>query len=175
MKIHLILLPAVLVFCVCGAMAQEPAAPASAVPAAPAPAASSSKPGVYDYQDLPIDDVLRDLGRAAKINLTIGNGVNGELTFHVENKTPLQVIEAIANYRNYLFREMDGTYYVVTQDDWRELMRNRYYFEAPDLPVALAKYEKRYYDALVKEGFTKDEALKIITSQALPPRDARFQ
>ncbi|HWB58102.1 MAG TPA: hypothetical protein VG733_01360 [Chthoniobacteraceae bacterium] len=150
------------------ALAQEPAP-------SPKPAATPEpKPGVYDYQDLPIADVLRDLARQAKVNLTIGVGVLGPLTFHEENKTPLQVIEDIANYRNLLFHEMDGVYYVVTQDDWRELMRNRYYFEAPDLPAAIAKYEKRYYDALIKEGFTKDEALKIITSQPLPPRDSRF-
>jgi len=159
------------VFGSCAVVAQEP------VPAPPPPhdkPGASPKALVYDYQDLPINDVLRDLSRAAKINLTIGNGVSGSLTFHVEDKTPLEVIEAIADYRNLLFHEMDGVYYVVTQDDWRELMRNRYFFEAPELPVALAKFKKRYYDALIKEGFTKDEALKIITSEPLPPRDLRF-
>lgn len=155
------------------ALAQEtaPSKPAESPAATAAP-----KPGVYvyDYRDLPINDVLRDLSRAAKVNLIIGYGVNGDLTFHIENKTPLQVIEAIAAYRGLLYKEFEGSYYVVTQPDWRELMQNRYFFEAPELPVALAKFEKRYYDALVKEGFSKDEALKIIMSQPLPQRDLRF-
>jgi type II secretory pathway component GspD/PulD (secretin) len=166
MKIHLFTLLAIPALCLSAAIAQEPAA---------APAADSTpKPGVYDYQDLPINDVLRELGRAAKINLVIGNNVNGNLTFHVENKTPLQVIDAIAEQRNLLFKDFEGSYYIVTNDDWREIMRNRFYFEVPELPAAIAKYQKRYYDALVKEGFTKDEALKIIMSQPLPPRDLRF-
>ena len=83
-------------------------------------------------------------------------------------------LEAIANARGLLYKNFEGSYYVVTPDNWRDLMRNRFFFEAPELPAALAKFEKRYYDALVKEGFTKDEALKIITSQPLPPRDSRF-
>jgi hypothetical protein len=163
----------ILLFCISAAFAQEPAPTSPPGPAKTSPS-PASKPGVYDYQDLPINDVLRDLSREAKVKLIIGYGVNGNLTFHIENKTPLEVIEAIANSRNYLFKDFEGSYYVVTQDDWRELMRNRFFFEAPELPAALAKFEKRYYDALIKEGFTKDEALKIITSQALPPRDSRF-
>jgi len=169
MKIRSIVPVMLAIVSMCRATAQDPT-PADAAEHGKAPA----KAQVYDYQDLPINNVLRDLARDAKINLTIGNGVKGNLTFHLEEKTPLQTIQAIADFRNLLFKEMDGAYYIVTQDDWRELMRNRYFFEAPELPGALAKFEKRYYDALVKEGFSKEEALKIITSQTLPPRDLRF-
>ena len=98
------------------------------------------KPGVYDYQELPINDVLRDLSRAAKVNLIIGYGVNGNITFHIENKTPLQVIEAIAQQRNLLFKDFEGNYYVVTDADWREIMRNRFYFGNPELPAAHREY-----------------------------------
>lgn len=173
MKIRVSSLVGIFALCLSAAIAQEPAptVPPQEVKTAPTP---TPKPGVYDYQDLPINDVLRDLSRAGKVNLIIGNGVGGALTFHIENKTPLQVIEAIAAFRGLLFKNFEDAYYVVTQDDWREIMKDRYFFEAPELPIALAKYEKRYYDALVKEGFTKDEALKIITSQALPQRDLRF-
>jgi hypothetical protein len=176
MKIPLFTLMAVFVaFSLTAALAQDKTTPPPSPSPAPSPSASPSpKPGVYDYQDLPINDVLRELGRSAKVNLTIGYGVNGNVTLHLENKSPIQAIEAVANARNLLFKEFEGAYYVVTQDDWREIMRNRFFFEAPELPVALAKYQKRYYDALVKEGFTKDEALKIIMTQPLPPRDSRY-
>lgn len=32
----------------------------------------------------------------------------------------------------------------------------------------LATFNKNYYDALIAKGFTKDEALKIITSMGIP-------
>ena len=174
MKTRLLTLTALVSF---AAFATSVSAQDTAASPSPSPAASATpagKPGVYDYQDLPINSVLRDLAREAKINLNIGPQVAGTITFHAENKTPLQVIEAIAEYRNLLFKEFEGNYYVATDGDWRGFMRDRYYFEIPELPAAIAKYEKRYYDALIKEGFTKDEALKIITSQPLPPRDSHF-
>lgn len=171
MKIRALTLSMVLALLLPAALAQEPA---PSMPAESPAATATQKPGVYDYRDLPINDVLRDLSREAKVSLMIGYGVNGNLTFHIENKTPLQVIEAIAQSRNLLFKNFEGNYYVVTDADWHEIMRNRFYFEIPELPAAIAKYQKRYYDALIKEGFTKDEALKIIMSQPLPPRDLSF-
>ncbi|HYF34095.1 MAG TPA: hypothetical protein VD994_02305 [Prosthecobacter sp.] len=38
------------------------------------------------------------------------------------------------------------------------------HFAKPETAAKLARFQKQYYDALVWEGFTKDEALKIITS-----------
>ena len=38
----------------------------------------------------------------------------------------------------------------------------------PEHAAQLAHFQKLYYDALVKEGFTKDEALSIIKATQLP-------
>ena len=38
----------------------------------------------------------------------------------------------------------------------------------PKRATQLARFQKQYYDALVKEGFTKDEALNIIKATPLP-------
>lgn len=39
----------------------------------------------------------------------------------------------------------------------------------PEHAAELAHFQKLYYDALVKEGFTKDEALSIIRANQLSP------
>ena len=44
------------------------------------------------------------------------------------------------------------------------------YYKQPGKIEELAKLHKRYYDALCKEGFNADEALKIITSEGIMPK-----
>jgi hypothetical protein len=44
------------------------------------------------------------------------------------------------------------------------------YYKQPGKIEELAKLHKQYYKALRKEGFTADEALKIITSEGIMPR-----
>src|SRR5450755_2018530 len=39
---------------------------------------------------------------------------------------------------------------------------------SPEHAAQLAHFQKLYYDALLKEGFTKDEALSIIKATQLP-------
>ncbi|OOQ59444.1 hypothetical protein [Mucilaginibacter pedocola] len=46
------------------------------------------------------------------------------------------------------------------------------FYKQPGKITELAKLNKQYYDALVKEGFTKEEALKIITTESLLPKAA---
>ena len=44
------------------------------------------------------------------------------------------------------------------------------YYKQPKKVAEIAKVNKQYYNALLKEGFTKAEALKIITSAGLTPK-----
>ena len=41
-------------------------------------------------------------------------------------------------------------------------------FARPEITEALATFMKNYHDALVRKGFTKQEALGIVTSVGLP-------
>jgi hypothetical protein len=38
----------------------------------------------------------------------------------------------------------------------------------PDSAEKMAQYVKNFYEALIKQGFSKDEAFKIVTSVSLP-------
>lgn len=46
------------------------------------------------------------------------------------------------------------------------------YYKQPGKIAEIAKLNKEYFDALIKEGFTNDQALKIITSNSLIPKSA---
>jgi hypothetical protein len=37
-----------------------------------------------------------------------------------------------------------------------------------NFPKALAKFTKRFYDALIEEGFTQEEAMEIVTRAQIP-------
>lgn len=43
-------------------------------------------------------------------------------------------------------------------------------FSSPEMAQAQAKYYRNLYDALVKNGFSKEEALQIVVSQGSPLR-----
>ncbi|WP_184542957.1 hypothetical protein [Mucilaginibacter sp. FT3.2] len=44
------------------------------------------------------------------------------------------------------------------------------YYQQPGKIAEIAKLNKKYYDALLKEGFAMDQAIKIITSNSLIPK-----
>lgn len=46
------------------------------------------------------------------------------------------------------------------------------YYKQPGKLAEIAKLNKQYFDSLVKEGFTEEQALKIITSNSLLPKSA---
>ena len=48
---------------------------------------------------------------------------------------------------------------------WNQMMNAMY---SPERASQLAHFQKLYYDALVKEGFTKDEALSIVRANQFP-------
>jgi len=41
-------------------------------------------------------------------------------------------------------------------------------FSDDDIPKLAAQFAKKYYDALIKEGFTKQQALEIVTRMQYP-------
>jgi len=87
-----------------------PAATGTAAPLAPAHS-------VNEFQGDDINQVFRLLARQARINLVISPKVAGTVTLRLENKTPLEAIEIIANSNNLIFEEQKDVYYIKTQEE----------------------------------------------------------
>ena len=72
---------------------------------------------VNEFQGDDINQVFRLLARQAKISLIISDKVVGTVTVRLENKTPLEAIDIIANSKNLIFEEQKGVYYIKTQEE----------------------------------------------------------
>lgn len=48
------------------------------------------------------------------------------------------------------------------------LVWSKIYLQDEDLPTALAKHKRRYYEALVNEGFTEKQAFELVKVQKAP-------
>lgn len=119
-----------------------PIEPPIAVPTSPAlpgtPGAVSVVPGMVDptlggpvglapgttrvneFQGDPIDLVLRTLAKQARINLVISDKVTaagGTVTMRLEDKSPKEAIEIIAQSKGLIMDEVNGVYFVKTQEE----------------------------------------------------------
>lgn len=164
MKIPFLRLLAVFVLSLGIAKAQDSSPELPPVPVAPSTPAK--KQGTYDFQGDDVVEVLRNLARQAKISTLISSKVSGTITVRLEGKTPLEMIEIICDSKDLTFWQgKNGIYYIITPEERNAQL---HILDNEQLPVALARFRKRYYDALIKEGFSKDAALKIVTSEQLP-------
>jgi type IV pilus secretin PilQ/predicted competence protein len=94
-----------------GAPPVDPAAePANGVTAA---SAGSMK----DFQDQDLGQVLRLLARQARINLVVSDKIQGTVTMRLENVTPLEAINVIANSKGLIVDQTNGVYYIKTQEE----------------------------------------------------------
>jgi type II secretory pathway component HofQ len=130
-------------------------------PAAPgkAPRPVSSARTVREYSGDELDLILRTLARQMNMNLVVGEGVKGHVTLRVTDKTPREVFDIIVEANGYKSYDRKGVTYVVLKNQ-----------EQIDANRAMAREKKALYDALVAEGFTKDEALKILLAGIGPTR-----
>ena|SRR5690242_617882 len=64
-----------------------------------------------------------------------------------------------------MFNQMGPMYETMTQAMFDGTLKA---LERPETVDRLAHFARRYYEALVKEGFTKDEALAIVAGAGIP-------
>ena len=150
---------------------------------------------VMEYQGDDISLVLRTLARSAKLNMVVSDQVTGTVTLRIEDKTPRQAIEIIAAAKELILDEKKGILYVrpknppppgtpkapESEKPLEEALAAMFtpaltkfydslldYQARPETAQKIAKAKKALYDALITEGFTKDEAFRIIlTNQEL--------
>jgi type II secretory pathway component HofQ len=124
--------------------------------------ADPSARGVSEFSGDPVDIVLRTLARKAKMNLVLSSSVTkevpGGVTLRLEDKTPKEVIEVICQSCGLLITEIGGVYYINTKFDKDNAAAKDF-----------AHREKLRLDALLAEGFKRDEALQLMLAKPSPP------
>ena len=70
-----------------------------------------------DFQGEEIGLVLRTLARQAKINVVVSDKIVGTVTMRLENIEPLEAIKVVAQSKNLFMDELNGIYYVKTQEE----------------------------------------------------------
>jgi type II secretory pathway component HofQ len=132
-------------------MAADPIEPPSAQGKTQPARSIGQKGAVSEFQSDEIGLVLRTLARSANMNVVIRPEVRGTATLRITDKTPREVFDVIVEGYGYKSYNKNGVTYVVLKNQ-----------EQIDANRALAREKKALYDALVAEGFTKDEALKLL-------------
>lgn len=124
---------------------------------------SPSKNRTIEISGEEISDAIRKLAREAKMNVIVSPKVKGVLTILMENKTPYEAIQIIAQANSLVMDELESVIYIKTADE----VRKQFHLSSHTLPLVLARFKRDYYQALRKVGFSRDEALKIVAAEQL--------
>ena len=155
-------------------------------------------PRLIEFDGENIHVALHTLARSAKINLVTSDDINDTVTIRVEDKTPMEAIHIIVESKDLVMTERRGVYFVQPKNppspsakklvdpdldpvavkemtDTISSAVTGFYdslldFQArPETARKIAKTKKALYDALIAEGFTKEEAFRLIlTAPELP-------
>lgn len=154
------------------------------------PPSGPPTPTYTDFENDDLPTVLRVLARQAKISVIIDGNVSGLVTMRLQDVTSLRAIEIIAQAKKLQIKHSDGVYRITSPES--KPLTNQAREKTPDAAIAealvptfgtalikladisleylaqaetttkMARYKRNFYDALIKEGFTKEEALKIL-------------
>jgi hypothetical protein len=157
---------------------------------------SPKEPRLIEFQEDPIDLVLRTLARQAKMNLVVSEDAvttGGTVTMRVEDKSPAEAMALIVESKGLLMEKgKNGVYFVRSKNpppsgaskeadkgkpekSMEEALGGLItpavfgfydslldYQAKPETAQKIAKSKKVLYDALVAEGFSKEEAFRLI-------------
>jgi type II secretory pathway component HofQ len=167
--------------------AKTPAVPAP-IESPDQPAITSSIPRVTEFQGDDTSLVLRTLARQANMDVVIDLSVKGTSTLRVQNKTPREVMDVVVKMNDLIMEEKKGVFYIRSRNpspedpkaksnDFNEetfatvvpivtkIVDAMLDYEArPETAKKLAKSKKVLFDALIAEGFTREEAMQIVLS-----------
>jgi hypothetical protein len=144
---------------------------------------------MFEFQkdDLPL--VLRTLARQAGMNVVLEEGVKGEVTLRVEEKTPREVISMIAELNGLLIDEQAGVHFIKLKNPPPPGARKALTdldeevlealgptitkfldvvieFEAkPETAQKIARAKKALLEALIAQGFTREEAFQLVLAE----------
>lgn len=117
---------------------------------------------VIEYVGEDLKEVLKKLAAIAGLDPVIAPDVSGLLSLQLKDKKPREVITIIGRVHGLQVDELDGVLYVRPLRPEEKTARR------------IARAKRVLYEALIAERFTKEEALRIITSCSelnLPPME----
>ena len=131
-------------------------------PAAVSEASSAGGRRPREFQGDDLGQVLRLLARQAKINLLVDEGIKGTINVRFENASAMEAVEAIARQcKLTMTKDEKGFYYLAPPDATDSTLD---LLAKPETASRLAAYVHNFYEALMKEGFSSEEALQIATT-----------
>jgi hypothetical protein len=107
---------------------------------------------VIEYVGEDVAEILRKLAAMVGLDAVIAPNVTGSLTLRMRDKTPREAIQIVGRAQGLIVEELDGMLFARPPH--------------PEVATAhrIARSKRLLYNALVAEGFTKEEALRIIIS-----------
>ena len=141
-------------------LAQTPEPPPAAATASPASSPFDSGKRAREFQGDDLGQVLRLLARQAKINLVVGEAVKGSVSMRLENASAMEAIEVLVRqYKLSLNKDDKGVYYVNLPDAADAALD---FLTKLETAYRIAAYKHNLYTALIKQGFTPEDSLKIV-------------
>ncbi|HSI12034.1 MAG TPA: hypothetical protein VK961_08320 [Chthoniobacter sp.] len=153
---------------------------------------SPQTPRLVDFQNDDLSLALQVLARQAKVNLAVSDDLKDTITMRLENKTPREAIDIIIATKDLTVEEQRGTLYIRSKNPGAQTplkvdgadasglkdlaaaafapaMAAIYdalldYSAKPETAQKLARSTRALYEALVAEGFTKEQAFQIVLS-----------
>ena len=128
-----------------------------------APSAEQSSAGgarAREFQGDDLGQVLRLLARQAKIDVAVDENVKGLVSLRLENMTARDAIDVLIRQAKLSVTKDDkGVLYIAPPDAALTAVA---LLSKPEIVNAIAAYKHNLYAALMKEGFSADEALRIV-------------
>ncbi len=134
--------------------------PEPGLSAAPAATADAGGKRAREFQGDELGQVLRLLARQAKISLMVDEAIKGTVNLRFENASAMDAIEAIARqYKLTLSKDEKGIYYLSPPDLADATLD---LLAKPETAARVAAFKRNLYEALMKEGFTSEEAVQVM-------------
>ncbi|MEP6669786.1 MAG: hypothetical protein ABJF10_11570 [Chthoniobacter sp.] len=148
-------------------------------------------PRLIEFQNDDLALALQVLARNAKVTIAVSEDIKDTISMRLENKTPREAIDIIIATKDLVLDEQKGTLFIRPKNPpaagvvkagsadpfnlkdlagaFTPALTGMYdslldYAARPETAQKLAKATKALFDALIAEGFTKEEAFQIILS-----------
>jgi type II secretory pathway component GspD/PulD (secretin) len=159
------------------------------------PSGKNKSQAVFEFYDEDLAAILQKLTDQAGLKAVIDPGVSGPITLRMEDKTPREVIDIIATMNALQVDELKGTLYIKKLQNVKSLKPEpppgtkfanelggalleqfvpvlTKFFDAlldyeirPETVQKIAQAKKAMLDALMAQGFTREEAFQLLLAE----------